>query len=114
LIQCPPGTCVHRRGEPVTAIYLIIHGRLRVSVADLQGRQIMDRYQGAGGPVRRSGRRLGGAARSAPPAADPTGPTARPEVGFPFRRGGQKNLWRAGHELSIMAAGTARRTVMGG
>jgi CRP-like cAMP-binding protein len=49
LIQCPPGTCVHRRGEPVTAIYLIIHGRLRVSVADLQGRQIMDRYQGAGG-----------------------------------------------------------------
>jgi NTE family protein len=49
LIQCSPGAYVHRTGEPVTAIYLVIHGRIRVSVVDLQGRKIMDRYQGAGG-----------------------------------------------------------------
>lgn len=48
VIQCPADAYVLKAGDTVTSIYLVIHGRLRVSVADLQGRKIMDRYQGAG------------------------------------------------------------------
>jgi CRP-like cAMP-binding protein len=48
-VHCLSGAYVHKTGEPVTAIYLVIHGRLRISVSDIQGRKVMDRYQGAGG-----------------------------------------------------------------
>jgi predicted acylesterase/phospholipase RssA/CRP-like cAMP-binding protein len=51
LIHCQPGDCLHRAGEVVTSIYLIIHGRLRVTMADARGRTIMARYHNAGGQL---------------------------------------------------------------
>src|SRR5262245_59558646 len=51
VLRCQPGECVHRCGETVTAVYLIIHGRLKVTLVDMNGRVVMQRYQGAGGQV---------------------------------------------------------------
>jgi NTE family protein len=48
LVRCQPGHCVHRTDDPVTSVYLIIHGRLRISLVDMNGNVIMQRYQGSG------------------------------------------------------------------
>lgn len=49
LINCPSGHVVHRPDEPVTSVYLIVHGRLRVAAVDAQGKTVMQRYHVAGG-----------------------------------------------------------------
>ena len=48
LIRCPSGHIVHRADEPVTSVYLIVHGRLRVAAVDVQGNTVMQRYIQAG------------------------------------------------------------------
>lgn len=48
LIRCKPGEYVHRVGEIVTSVYLIIHGRLRITLKDVHGHTISQRFQGAG------------------------------------------------------------------
>ncbi len=48
LIRCQPGDYVHRSDESVTSIFLIIHGRLRITLVDVNGHVIIQRYQSAG------------------------------------------------------------------
>lgn len=48
LIRCSPGQQLHRAEEPITSVYLIIHGRLRLTLVDLHGDVIMQRYQTSG------------------------------------------------------------------
>lgn len=49
VIRCEPGDVICRVDEPVTSVYLIIHGRLRMNLLDIQGRMVMQRFQSAGG-----------------------------------------------------------------
>jgi NTE family protein len=49
LIRCHPGDVVHRPGDVVSAIYLVIHGRLKTTLLDMNGRAVMQRFQTAGG-----------------------------------------------------------------
>ena len=48
LIRCAPGQCVHRAQEPINSVYLIIHGRLRINVVDMNGKSVLQRYQSTG------------------------------------------------------------------
>ncbi len=48
LIRCQPGDCVHRANDPVTSVYLIIHGRLLTRVTDAQDNVVLKRFQIAG------------------------------------------------------------------
>ncbi|MDZ4657272.1 MAG: cyclic nucleotide-binding and patatin-like phospholipase domain-containing protein [Bythopirellula sp.] len=48
VIHCRPGDCVQKAGEPITSLYLIIHGRMRVTLLDIQGRIHLQRYHGSG------------------------------------------------------------------
>lgn len=49
LIRCQPGEIVHKPGEVVTDIYLIVHGRLKTTLFDTNGRVIVQRFQNTGG-----------------------------------------------------------------
>ena len=44
-----PADFVNRRDQPATSVFLIVHGRLKQEVFDVQGKVIMTRYQKAGG-----------------------------------------------------------------
>jgi predicted acylesterase/phospholipase RssA/CRP-like cAMP-binding protein len=48
-IRCRPGDVVSRAGEPITSIYLVIHGRLRLQLVDFRGNVVLQRFQSAGG-----------------------------------------------------------------
>ncbi len=48
LVRYSPGEHIHRTDEPVTSLFLVIHGRLRVTLLDLQGNVMLERYQGSG------------------------------------------------------------------
>ena len=43
-----PGEYVHHINDPVTSVYLIIHGRLRLTLSDMHGNVIMQRFQISG------------------------------------------------------------------
>jgi predicted acylesterase/phospholipase RssA/CRP-like cAMP-binding protein len=51
VLRCEPGEPIHRRGDPVTSIYLVIHGRVRMTLLDLEGHAVMERYQSSGGQI---------------------------------------------------------------
>ncbi len=51
VLRCAPGDFIHRTGDPLTSVYLVIHGRLRTRLVDMQGDVIMERYQGSGSQV---------------------------------------------------------------
>lgn len=48
VLHCRPGDYVQKVGEHATSIYLIIHGRMRVAMLDIQGNLVLQRYQSAG------------------------------------------------------------------
>lgn len=48
-IRCEPGDVVCSADEPVTSVYLIVRGRLRLSLIDMQGRVALQRFASAGG-----------------------------------------------------------------
>ena len=48
VVVADPGQAIHRRNEPMTAVFLIVHGRLKQDVYDVQGRVVLTRYQIAG------------------------------------------------------------------
>lgn len=48
LLRCPSGEIVHRANDPMTSVYLIIHGRLKVEVTDVSGNVLLERHHGAG------------------------------------------------------------------
>lgn len=49
LIRCESGQYVHHAQDPVTSIYLIIHGRLSMTAMDDKGNVVVRRFQRAGG-----------------------------------------------------------------
>jgi predicted acylesterase/phospholipase RssA/CRP-like cAMP-binding protein len=49
LVRLGPGDCLHRANEKVTSIYLVIHGRLKLSMVDIFGNVIHERFQVSGG-----------------------------------------------------------------
>jgi NTE family protein len=48
-IRCESGDAICRADEPVTSVYLIIHGRLRLNIVDVHGKVVVQRFQSAGG-----------------------------------------------------------------
>lgn len=51
IIRCEAGQTVVRPHEALTSVYLVVHGRLRLQLLDVQGRVVMQRYQTRGGQV---------------------------------------------------------------
>ncbi len=49
VVIAQPGDLISRRDQPMTSVYLIVHGRLKQEVFDVQGKVITTRYQTAGG-----------------------------------------------------------------
>ncbi|MEE2826415.1 MAG: cyclic nucleotide-binding and patatin-like phospholipase domain-containing protein [Planctomycetota bacterium] len=44
-----PGHAIHQRDQAMTDVFLIVHGRLKQDVYDVQGKVLLSRYQVAGG-----------------------------------------------------------------
>ena len=44
LIRLAPGDYMHRAMHPLSTVYLIVHGRLKQSVVDINGNQLMQRF----------------------------------------------------------------------
>lgn len=51
LLRFDSGEVIQRANEPLDSIYLVIQGRIRQSLIDIQGKVIVDRYQSGGGQV---------------------------------------------------------------
>ena len=49
LVRLEPGDCLHRANKKVTSIYLVIHGRLKLSIVDIFGNVIHEGFQVSGG-----------------------------------------------------------------
>jgi CRP-like cAMP-binding protein len=49
IVRCEAGHVICQVDEPVSSVYLIVHGRLRLRLFDIQGRVAMQRFQSAGG-----------------------------------------------------------------
>lgn len=49
VVIAQPGDFINRRGQPTTSVFLIVHGRLKQDVFDVQSKVILTRYQTAGG-----------------------------------------------------------------
>ena len=48
LLQSDAGVILHRVNEPITSVYLVIHGRIKQSLIDIRGNVLMERQQVAG------------------------------------------------------------------
>jgi NTE family protein len=51
LVRCQSGEVLHRANQPFHSVYLIVHGRIRQSLIDIQGNVAMERQQTAGGQI---------------------------------------------------------------
>lgn len=51
LIRCQPDAVLHRSNQSLDSVYLVIHGRLRQTLFDIQGNVALLRYQVSGGQV---------------------------------------------------------------
>jgi NTE family protein len=51
IIRCEAGDVIVDSQTPVTSIYLVIHGRVRLQLLDIQGRVAVQRFQSRGGQV---------------------------------------------------------------
>jgi NTE family protein len=49
LLRCRPGEYLHHAHHTITSVFLLIHGRLSLSLIDVHGNVILQRYQTAGG-----------------------------------------------------------------
>ncbi len=49
LLRCSPGDTIHHANQKVTSVFLVIHGRLKLSLIDVHGNVVTERYQTAGG-----------------------------------------------------------------
>ena len=48
IVRCDSGEYLHRAHEPMTSVYLIVHGRLRQSLVDMQGNELLHRFLSRG------------------------------------------------------------------
>ncbi len=51
LLQCVCGEIIHRANEPMNFVYLVIFGRVKQSLLDIQGNVLLERYQIAGSQI---------------------------------------------------------------
>ena len=51
LVRCESSDVLCQPNDAITSIYLVIHGRLKLELMDLQGRVVVRRYQGRGGLI---------------------------------------------------------------
>ena len=49
LLRCGPGEYIHHANEVIESVFLVIHGRLKLSMVDVHGEAFLVRYQTAGG-----------------------------------------------------------------
>lgn len=49
LVHFEPGDCLQRRGATVDSVSLVVHGRVKLSILDIQGEVVTQRFQGSGG-----------------------------------------------------------------
>lgn len=49
LVRLEPGDFLHRANETVTAVSFVIHGRLKLSMVDMFGNVVVERFQDSGG-----------------------------------------------------------------
>jgi predicted acylesterase/phospholipase RssA/CRP-like cAMP-binding protein len=45
LLRCESGEILHKANDPFAFIYLVIHGRIKLSLIDIQGHVLLERYQ---------------------------------------------------------------------
>jgi CRP-like cAMP-binding protein len=51
LLRCESGEILHKANDPMAFVYLVIHGRVKLSLIDIQGNVLLERYQMAGTQV---------------------------------------------------------------
>ena len=51
LLRCESGEILHKANDPMPFVYLVIHGRVKLSLIDIQGNVLLERYQVAGTQV---------------------------------------------------------------
>ncbi len=51
LVRSESGTILHRANEPIKSVYLVIHGRIKQSLIDIQGNILMERQLVAGAQI---------------------------------------------------------------
>lgn len=51
LVRCQSGEVLHRVNQPFHSVYLVVHGRIRQSLIDIQGNVLTERQQTAGGQI---------------------------------------------------------------
>ena len=44
LVRCDSGEYLHRANDPMTSVYLVVHGRLRQSLVDMHGKELLQRF----------------------------------------------------------------------
>ena len=49
LLRCSAGDYLHHANQQITSVFLVIHGRLKLSMVDVHGNVFLERYQTAGG-----------------------------------------------------------------
>jgi NTE family protein len=49
VVRCRGGDYIHHANDKVTSVFLVIHGRLKLSMVDVHGNVFLERYQAAGG-----------------------------------------------------------------
>jgi predicted acylesterase/phospholipase RssA/CRP-like cAMP-binding protein len=45
LMNCAPGDWIQKANEPVTSIFLVVHGRLRLTMKDMHGKVLINRFE---------------------------------------------------------------------
>ncbi len=51
VVRLEPGEFLHRSNEKFTAVFLLIHGRIRQTIADIQGNTLLQKHQTAGSQI---------------------------------------------------------------
>ncbi len=48
LLRCESGEILHKANDQIAFVYLVVHGRIKLSLIDIQGNVLLERYQIAG------------------------------------------------------------------
>lgn len=51
LLRCESGEILQQANAPIAFVYLVIHGRVKLSLIDIQGHVLLERYQVAGSQI---------------------------------------------------------------
>ncbi len=110
LLRCESGQILHRANEAIDSVYLVIHGRLKQSMLDIQGHVILERDQIAGTQV---GALAAASCEPTPLQIEVMEPTTLLRVSYRtiFELSKTYDVFR--QNLSTMIAQTVNSTLMG-